>query len=166
MTPISRGFRGRRQPEGVAGKLPPGQYETRDFPVLSAGPTPRTPLSVWDLTLRSPDGQSARWTWDEFVALNDTLVSKGQPLAGEVGVKLWNLKLGVGKSLSQEAARVFASEMPDGHKVVPDDTVLAALDRLKVPHKIMRSEKTPYLLLGSDTLKFQKPTRPEVVDLQ
>ncbi len=69
MTPISRGFRGRRQPEGVAGKLPPGQYETRDFPVLSAGPTPRTPLSVWDLTLRSPDGQSARWTWDEFVAL-------------------------------------------------------------------------------------------------
>jgi len=69
MTPVSRGFRGRRQPEGVAGKLPPGQYETRDFPVLSAGPTPRTPLSVWDLTLRSPDGQSARWTWDEFVAL-------------------------------------------------------------------------------------------------
>ncbi len=69
MTPISRGFRGRRQPEGVAGKLPPGQYETRDFPVLSAGPTPRIPLSVWDLTLRSPDGQSARWTWDEFVAL-------------------------------------------------------------------------------------------------
>jgi DMSO/TMAO reductase YedYZ molybdopterin-dependent catalytic subunit len=69
MTPISRGFRGRRQPEGAAGRLPPGQYETRDFPVLSAGPTPRTPLSVWDLTLRSPDGQAARWTWDEFAAL-------------------------------------------------------------------------------------------------
>jgi DMSO/TMAO reductase YedYZ molybdopterin-dependent catalytic subunit len=69
MTPISRGFRGRRQPEGAGAKLPPGQYETRDFPVLSAGPTPRTSLSVWDLTLRGPDGQSARWTWDEFVAL-------------------------------------------------------------------------------------------------
>ena len=69
MTPISRGFRGRRPPEAAAGRLPPGQYETRDFPVLSAGPTPRTPLSVWDFTLRSPDGQSARWTWDEFVAL-------------------------------------------------------------------------------------------------
>ena len=69
MPPISRGFRGRRRAEGVASKLPPGQYETRDFPVLSAGPTPRTPLSVWDLTLRSADGQSARWTWDEFVAL-------------------------------------------------------------------------------------------------
>jgi DMSO/TMAO reductase YedYZ molybdopterin-dependent catalytic subunit len=69
MTPISRGFRGRRQAEGTASRLPPGQYETRDFPVLSAGPTPRTPLSVWDLTLRGFDGQSARWTWDEFVGL-------------------------------------------------------------------------------------------------
>lgn len=69
MTPISRGFRGRRQTEAITSKLPPGQYETRDFPVLSAGPTPRIPLSVWDLTLRGFDGQSARWTWDEFVAL-------------------------------------------------------------------------------------------------
>jgi DMSO/TMAO reductase YedYZ molybdopterin-dependent catalytic subunit len=76
MTPISRGFRGRRQPEGTAARLPPGQYETRDFPVLSAGPTPRTPLSVWDLTLRSTDGQSLRWTWDEFVALPREKITK------------------------------------------------------------------------------------------
>jgi DMSO/TMAO reductase YedYZ molybdopterin-dependent catalytic subunit len=37
--------------------------------VLSAGPTPRTQLSVWDFTLRGADGRSARWTWDEFTAL-------------------------------------------------------------------------------------------------
>jgi len=49
--------------------LPPGQYETRDFPVLSAGPTPQTPLSKWDFTLRGADGKSVRWTWDEFQAL-------------------------------------------------------------------------------------------------
>ncbi|HEX9340500.1 MAG TPA: ATP-binding protein [Thermoplasmata archaeon] len=103
---------------------------------------------------------------DRQVPVYVNLVSNGQPLAGQVAVKLWNLKLGVGKSLSQEAARVFATEMPDGHKVVPDDTLLAALDRLTVRHRIMRSEKTPYLLLGSDALKFQKPTRSEVVDLQ
>ena len=103
---------------------------------------------------------------DKQVSVYVNLVSNSQPLAGQVAVKLWNLKLGVGKTLSQEAARVFASEMPDGHKVVPDDTLLAALDRLTVRHKIMRSEKTPYLLLGSDALKFQKPTRTEVVDLQ
>ncbi|HEX7941507.1 MAG TPA: sulfite oxidase-like oxidoreductase [Gemmatimonadaceae bacterium] len=66
---ISRGFRGRRQPADAARRLPPGQYETRDFPVLSAGPTPHTPLATWDFTLHGVDGRSARWTWDEFQAL-------------------------------------------------------------------------------------------------
>ena len=37
---IARGFH-RRRAAGPAGRLPPGQYETQDFPVLSAGPTPR-----------------------------------------------------------------------------------------------------------------------------
>ncbi len=65
---IARGFRGRR-PQTPAGRLPPGQYETRDFPVLSAGPTPRTPLAEWDFAIRGLDGRSARWTWDELLAL-------------------------------------------------------------------------------------------------
>jgi DMSO/TMAO reductase YedYZ molybdopterin-dependent catalytic subunit len=54
---------------GQAGRLPPGQYETRDFPVLSAGPTPRTPLAKWDFTLRDLDGRAARWSWSEFQTL-------------------------------------------------------------------------------------------------
>jgi len=66
---ISRGFRGRRQPGATAARLPPGQYETRDFPVLSAGPTPRPALATWDFVLRGMDGPVARWTWDEFEAL-------------------------------------------------------------------------------------------------
>jgi len=53
----------------MALRLPPGQYETRDFPVLSAGPTPRSPLAVWDFSLRGANGQTARWTWDELNAL-------------------------------------------------------------------------------------------------
>ena len=65
---VSRGFRGKRVP-GQAGRLPPGQYETRDFPVLSAGPTPRTPLAQWDFTLRDLDGRTARWSWSEFQTL-------------------------------------------------------------------------------------------------
>jgi len=69
MALISRGFRGRKQSTEVAERLPPGQYETRDFPVLSAGPTPRTSLSTWDFSLRGADGKLARWTWDEFNAL-------------------------------------------------------------------------------------------------
>ena len=66
---ISRGFRGRRQPSATAGRLPPGQYKTPDFPVLSAGPTPRTVLASWDFVLRDADGPVARWSWDEFQAL-------------------------------------------------------------------------------------------------
>jgi DMSO/TMAO reductase YedYZ molybdopterin-dependent catalytic subunit len=66
---VSRGFRGRRQPAATAGRLPPGQYETRDFPVLSAGPTPRTALAAWDFTLRGTGTPAARWTWEEFQAL-------------------------------------------------------------------------------------------------
>src|SRR5262245_176705 len=66
---FSRGFRGRRQSGATSRRLPPGQYETRDFPVLSAGPTPRTSLATWDFTIRRPGGTAARWTWDEFQAL-------------------------------------------------------------------------------------------------
>ena len=66
---FSRGFRGRPRSPAAAGRLPPGQYETREFPVLSAGPTPRVALGAWDFTLSGPAGTTARWTWDEFQAL-------------------------------------------------------------------------------------------------
>ena len=66
---VSRGFHGRREPKSAAVRLPPGQYETRDFPVLSAGPTPHTPLETWDFTLRGTNGSSIRWTTAEFEAL-------------------------------------------------------------------------------------------------
>ena len=65
---IARGFHGRR-PSAPAGRLPPGQYETRDFPVLSAGPTPRTSLATWDFTIRDSAGASKRWSWDELQSL-------------------------------------------------------------------------------------------------
>ena len=41
---ISRGFKGRRRDDAPDDRVPPGQYVTNDFPVLSAGPTPHTPL--------------------------------------------------------------------------------------------------------------------------
>ena len=72
MALISRGFRGRRPAGAAAERLPPGQYETRDFPVLSAGPTPRTAQAQWTFTLRSVDGTASRWSWDEFNALPRT----------------------------------------------------------------------------------------------
>ena len=65
---ISRGFRGRRG-DAPPGRLPPGQYLTRDFPVLSAGPTPHTPLERWDFTIAGEVGEPRRWSWEEFRAL-------------------------------------------------------------------------------------------------
>ncbi|HEY3083811.1 MAG TPA: sulfite oxidase-like oxidoreductase [Chloroflexota bacterium] len=66
---VSRGFVGRRREAGPPGRIPPGQHQTPDFPVLSAGPTPRTRLDAWDFTLRGALPAARRWTWEEFRAL-------------------------------------------------------------------------------------------------
>ena len=68
MPQISRGFRGRR-PQVDATRLPPGQYVTTDFPVLSAGPTPHTPLDEWTFTIRGAVDERVSWTWEELLAL-------------------------------------------------------------------------------------------------
>ena len=65
---VSRGFTGRRRDDG-SGRVPPGQYRTDDFPVLSAGPTPRTPLDEWDFTIVGEVDEPLVWTWDELRAL-------------------------------------------------------------------------------------------------
>jgi DMSO/TMAO reductase YedYZ molybdopterin-dependent catalytic subunit len=65
----SRGFRGRRQVDAPPGRLPPGQYETRDFPVLSAGPTPRIDLDEWRFEISGQVDRPRVWTWPQFVAL-------------------------------------------------------------------------------------------------
>jgi DMSO/TMAO reductase YedYZ molybdopterin-dependent catalytic subunit len=75
-SPISRGFRGRRPDSGAAARLPPGQYETRDFPVLSAGPTPHTPLAKWSFTLGARDSRTAKWSWEEFAALPHETITR------------------------------------------------------------------------------------------
>ena len=66
---VSRGFTGRRRETGDAARVPPGQYLTRDFPVLSAGPTPRTPLGQWTFTIDGAVDAARTWTWKEFLAL-------------------------------------------------------------------------------------------------
>jgi len=45
---VTRGFKSSRA-RGDPSRVPPGQYVTNDFPVLSAGPTPRTLRSRRDL---------------------------------------------------------------------------------------------------------------------
>ena len=67
MSPISRGFHGRhRDPDVDPSRVPPGQYVTTDFPVLSAGPTPHTPLENWTFSIKQ-GGQTARsWSWQQI----------------------------------------------------------------------------------------------------
>ena len=69
MAAISRGFRGRRREDVDPSRVPPGQYVTRDFPVLSAGPTPHTPLADWSFTIEGEVEKPASWSWEEFLAL-------------------------------------------------------------------------------------------------
>ncbi|GEP47909.1 sulfite oxidase-like oxidoreductase [Microbacterium saccharophilum] len=67
MAVFSRGFGGRRREADPA--LPPGQYLTKDFPVLSAGPTPRIPTDEWTFRIVTEKATTTTWTWDEFLAL-------------------------------------------------------------------------------------------------
>jgi DMSO/TMAO reductase YedYZ molybdopterin-dependent catalytic subunit len=67
MSTVSRGFQGPRRDSSR--QLPPGQYLTSDFPVLSAGPTPRIPLDAWEFFVTTEQGESHRWSWAELTAL-------------------------------------------------------------------------------------------------
>jgi DMSO/TMAO reductase YedYZ molybdopterin-dependent catalytic subunit len=73
---VSRGFQGRRREEGDSGRVPPGQYLVEDFPVLSAGPTPHTPLEEWTFTVTGEGVEAKTWTWDEFRALPSETITK------------------------------------------------------------------------------------------
>jgi DMSO/TMAO reductase YedYZ molybdopterin-dependent catalytic subunit len=64
---ISRGFGARRRESEP--ELPPGQYLTTDFPVLSAGPTPQIELTDWQFVVADRSGPLQSWSWDEFTAL-------------------------------------------------------------------------------------------------
>jgi len=55
--------------------VPPGQYVTSDFPVLTAGPTQRTPLENWSLSIELGDRMLATWSWREFVMLPQSEVT-------------------------------------------------------------------------------------------
>jgi DMSO/TMAO reductase YedYZ molybdopterin-dependent catalytic subunit len=67
MAVFSRGFTGRRRESSP--ELPPGQYLTEDFPVLSAGPTPRIDTAEWQFTVRNENDEVTSWSWDELQAL-------------------------------------------------------------------------------------------------
>ncbi len=69
MDRVTRGFFGHRRPDGPPGRVPPGQYLTADFPVLSAGPTPHIELRDWRFAITGQVDGEHSWSWDELQAL-------------------------------------------------------------------------------------------------
>jgi DMSO/TMAO reductase YedYZ molybdopterin-dependent catalytic subunit len=65
---VSPGFHGGSR-QGQDGRLPPGQYLTEEFPVLSAGPTPRVPTDEWEFVIVTEMGHDYHWSWAELMAM-------------------------------------------------------------------------------------------------
>ena len=66
------GQRGKRQAKerGIdPARVPPGQYLTDRFPVLTVGPNPKFDLTAWDFAVFGEVEEPFKLTWDELIAL-------------------------------------------------------------------------------------------------
>jgi DMSO/TMAO reductase YedYZ molybdopterin-dependent catalytic subunit len=66
------GARGRKQAEKLGidpARVPPGQYLTERFPVLTVGPNPKYDLASWDLAVFGQVEREVTLSWDELNAL-------------------------------------------------------------------------------------------------
>jgi DMSO/TMAO reductase YedYZ molybdopterin-dependent catalytic subunit len=70
---VSPGFTGRRR---GGSEVPPGQYLTQDFPVLSAGPTPHIRTEHWEFTVSTETGEVHRWDWAGLMAMPAEEITK------------------------------------------------------------------------------------------
>ena len=71
--PVTRGFKRRLGgAEAPRERIPPGQFVTTEFPVLTAGPTQHTPVEQWSLSLQHEGRIIASWNWAQFAALPQT----------------------------------------------------------------------------------------------
>jgi DMSO/TMAO reductase YedYZ molybdopterin-dependent catalytic subunit len=67
MSFVTRGFSGRGRERDPA--LPPGQTLVSDWPVLSAGATPRIEPDDWEFTIQTETGSLHRWDWERLQAM-------------------------------------------------------------------------------------------------
>ncbi|MGZ4200888.1 MAG: sulfite oxidase-like oxidoreductase [Thermoleophilaceae bacterium] len=72
------GARGRRQAEKLGidpNRVPPGQYLTEGFPVLTVGPDPGYDLASWDFQVFGEVEDELQLSWDELMAMPQTDVT-------------------------------------------------------------------------------------------
>jgi len=159
----SRGFVGRRGASKTA--LPPGQYLTEEFPVLSAGPTPHVPLETWEFTVDDGRNVLRRWSWRAFREL------PAEPITADIhcvtrwskvgtaweGVSLDTLLNGVADDSSFALVRSYGgynTNLPL-EDLVDDDVVLA----LKHDGKDLESDHGGPLRLVVPKLYFWKSAK-------
>jgi DMSO/TMAO reductase YedYZ molybdopterin-dependent catalytic subunit len=65
---VSRGF-GARPGSNTDPRIPPGQYRTDDFPVLTAGPTPLISTAEWAFDVVTANGAGATLSWQQLMDL-------------------------------------------------------------------------------------------------
>ena len=95
---VSPGFFGRKREGGQA--LPPGQYLVRDFPVLSAGPTPRVTPDTWEFRIVAETGEQRTWDWAAFRALPGSRCDRRPPLRDEMVKARYRMARGFGRRLA------------------------------------------------------------------
>jgi DMSO/TMAO reductase YedYZ molybdopterin-dependent catalytic subunit len=69
---VTRGFRGHPR-EGQTPRLPPGQHESKSWPVLAAEPTPRLDTDSWTFKIEGLVENPVTWSWDEIHALDGSV---------------------------------------------------------------------------------------------
>ena len=57
------------KPGDIGNRVPPGQYLTTKFPVLTYGPVPRFNPQTWDFRITGEVDKPLRFSWEEFQAL-------------------------------------------------------------------------------------------------
>ena len=65
---FNKGFAQKRESDAPE-RIPPGQHQTHNFPVLSAGPTPRINVADWTFTIEGLVETPVIFTWEQFNAL-------------------------------------------------------------------------------------------------
>ena len=61
--------------QGFGDKVPPGQFVTAKFPVLTYGPTPKVDLATWRLRIFGLVEEEVELTWEQFTGLQWSTVN-------------------------------------------------------------------------------------------
>ncbi|HLC31794.1 MAG TPA: sulfite oxidase-like oxidoreductase [Candidatus Nanoarchaeia archaeon] len=71
--PINLGFKQKRASND---RLPPGQYETKDFPVLSLGPTPKISKESYSLEIKGLVEKPLTLSFNQLLKLKNETITK------------------------------------------------------------------------------------------